>query len=195
MFQNYTWKAQKILSMDTLSSVWHSTVPKRWLGKWDLQLCTTLLPFSVALQLRSWNRSFHEVKYSLLIGFAGWNCAPNHASNLLNPSVPLRALFFSLNLQLIKHEALTRTRRMELVRFRLCKIVVESFKSLEAKIFLKKCETTLKWYFKFGRFSKIRSLVLKYLSTCSSLSDQGQCSDVTDEFDVVNYSLLWWSKV
>lgn len=33
MFQNYTLKAKKILSMDTLSSVWYSTVPKRWLGK------------------------------------------------------------------------------------------------------------------------------------------------------------------
>lgn len=35
MFQNDALKAQKILSLDTLSSVCHGTVPKRWLGKWE----------------------------------------------------------------------------------------------------------------------------------------------------------------
>lgn len=65
MFQNDALKAQKIPSLDTLSSVWHGTVPKRWLEKWeaDSEPCAILLPFAAAHELRSWKHNSHESKY------------------------------------------------------------------------------------------------------------------------------------
>lgn len=192
MFQNYTLKAKKFFQWthfpvsDTALFLRDGQENGRYIYSSALRSCPSLWRYSSEAEITAFMKL--DIIYLLVLLQFINQCAPNQASNLFNPSVPLRTLLHSLNLQLIKHEALTRTRRVELVRLRLCKIVVESFKCLEVKIFLKKCETNFKWYVKFGWLSKSRSLVLKCLSTCSSLSDGGQRSDVTDGFDVIDYS-------